>query len=194
MSSMLINPHHKDDFDGQDPYTLAEGYIDLLMPFFPEYENFHIDKVIAIYQPDYKKNSRMRKAYRHIDELMTRVYGYAEREGPGVIPIRLTHKGREAKKAGGHEAYLKKLEEDQNRKTNSVSVGNNYAPIIQDSRFRSRSIKSMVTIEPTAPPTPDPKSMASKLSGFIFKHIAKIAIGIMVALFTGYLIYYFGWN
>jgi hypothetical protein len=101
-------------------FSLTEKYMDLLLPYCPDFDPFDIRDVIRKLQGvDQSDKILMNKNFVEITTLLTDQFKYADETTPNTILIRLNALGRQVKDAGGHFAYLKpqqdKVVADQKR-------------------------------------------------------------------------------
>ena len=97
----------------ENKYRRAIQCIDLLFPYFPDFEEVNITRVAD--KAPLSQNDKLLIPYLkyEIDELLIERFGYVIKRYPGDFYGRLSDKGKEAKAAGGHTKYLEQL---QNRK------------------------------------------------------------------------------
>ncbi|HEY5463230.1 MAG TPA: hypothetical protein VIJ95_08235 [Hanamia sp.] len=89
-------------------FDLAPQQVDHLFKYFPEHESFILTDLIkhSNFPPSEKDNDA-------IEIMLEKQYKYIIKTGQSGFYFKLTDLGREVKKAGGHFAYLKKLEEKE---------------------------------------------------------------------------------
>lgn len=99
-----LNQINRPLFSGDDRYKMAFFYLDRLFPYFPQYDNFDLYKVIgsSLKDQEYKEARDVQKEI--LDLLVNKLY-YVERF-KNTYMVFLTELGRTVKAAGGHENYI----------------------------------------------------------------------------------------
>jgi len=118
-----------------DPYKVAENYIDKLFPFFPYPASFVIYDVINKSDFTDTDKSNARYLYYEIRELLTDRFHYTNDHAEFQSDIYLNDVGRDAQLTGGHFAYQQK----KRRPTQvippvaitNIHHGDNYGQILQ---------------------------------------------------------------
>lgn len=81
-------------------------YMDLLFPYFPDYEWFGVSSIVDLI-PNLGKTDKFEIRKLHVEITMElESFGYADGESANSVLIRLTNNGRKVKRAGGHTKYL----------------------------------------------------------------------------------------
>lgn len=180
-----------------DPIEQAYKYVDTVLAHAPENGQFRLEDVI--------KNSDLpqlaKDIARHIlGSLRTVIRDYlkyAEPIQPNWIPLRLTDEGKAAKKAGGHEAYLrlKEQRESQQLCVTNNHYGENFGAVFQtghQSSFSSFELTNKPTIQPNNADTT--QSDATLKKGVVMRILTNPwVITITGGLIIAFLAKHFGW-